>query len=92
MGVVRELFAGNALKKPARREAMNRNFDPLENPGDLLHAVLEGLIVAEISDVTAATKQFELLTSHGEFRESKASEKAAFQIPDASDPPGRITS
>jgi len=38
---------------------MNRTFDPWEMPGDLLHAVLEGLIVAEISDVTAATKQFD---------------------------------
>ncbi len=40
---------------------MNGKFDPLENPGDLLHAMLEGLIVAEISDVTAATNQFESL-------------------------------
>jgi hypothetical protein len=38
---------------------MNRTFDPWEKPGDLLHAVLEGLIVVEISEVTAATKQFE---------------------------------
>jgi len=39
---------------------MNGKFDPLENPGgDLLHAVLESLIVAEISDVTSANQQFE---------------------------------
>jgi hypothetical protein len=38
---------------------MNSKFDPLENPGDLLHAVLEGLIVAEISDVTSANQQVE---------------------------------
>jgi hypothetical protein len=38
---------------------MNGKFDPLENPGDLLHAMLENLIVVEIGDVTAATKQFE---------------------------------
>jgi hypothetical protein len=38
---------------------MNSKFDPLENPGDLLHAMLESLIVVEISDATAATKQFE---------------------------------
>lgn len=38
---------------------MNGKFDPVENPGDLLHALLESLIVAEISDVTAATKQSE---------------------------------
>jgi hypothetical protein len=35
------------------------NFDQLENPGDLLRAMLESLIVVEIGDVTAATKQFE---------------------------------
>jgi hypothetical protein len=40
---------------------MNSKFDPLENPGDLLHAVLESLIVAEISDVTPATRQFDPL-------------------------------
>jgi hypothetical protein len=40
---------------------MNSKFDPLENPGDLLRAMLEGLIVAEISDLTTATKQFEPL-------------------------------
>jgi hypothetical protein len=38
---------------------MNRNFDPSENPGELLHAMLESLIVAEIRDATSATKQFE---------------------------------
>jgi len=38
---------------------MNSKFDPFERPGDLLHALLEGLIVAEISDVTSPTKQFE---------------------------------
>jgi len=38
---------------------MNGKFDPLENPGDLLHAMLESLIVVEINDVTSATKQFE---------------------------------
>ena len=38
---------------------MNSTFDPWEKPGDLLHAMLEGLIVAEISDVTSAKKQFE---------------------------------
>ena len=38
---------------------MNGKFDPLENPGDLLHAMLESLIVVEIGDVTAATKRFE---------------------------------
>jgi hypothetical protein len=38
---------------------MNHNFDPSKKPGDLLHAMLEGLIVAEISDVTSAIKQFE---------------------------------
>jgi hypothetical protein len=43
----------------AHKEAMNGKFDPLENPGDLLHAMLESLIVVEISDVTTATKQFE---------------------------------
>ena len=40
---------------------MNGKFDPLENPGDLLHALLESLIVVEISDVTSATNQFESL-------------------------------
>jgi hypothetical protein len=38
---------------------MNRNFDPSEKPGDLLHSVLESLIVVEISDVASATKRFE---------------------------------
>ena len=38
---------------------MNGKFDSLENPGDLLHAILESLIVVEISDVTSAIKQFE---------------------------------
>ena len=38
---------------------MNRSFDPSDNPGELLHAMLEGLIVAEISDFTSAKKQFE---------------------------------
>jgi hypothetical protein len=38
---------------------MKRNFDPSDNPGDLLHAMLESLIVAEISDVTSANQQFE---------------------------------
>src|ERR1700687_1540156 len=41
------------------QEAMNSTFDSPENPGDLLHAMLEGLIVAEISDATAAEKQSE---------------------------------
>ncbi len=40
---------------------MNSKFDPLENPGDLLRAVLDGLIVVEISDVTSVTKPFEAL-------------------------------
>jgi hypothetical protein len=38
---------------------MNSTFDPWEKPGDLLHAMLEGLIVAEISDVTSDKKQVE---------------------------------
>ena len=38
---------------------MNGKFEPLENPGDLLRAMLESLIVVEISDVTSATKPFE---------------------------------
>jgi hypothetical protein len=31
---------------------MKRIVDPSANPGELLHAVLEGLVVAEISDAT----------------------------------------
>jgi len=31
---------------------MNRIFDSPEKPGDLLHAVLEGWVIAEISDAT----------------------------------------
>jgi len=33
---------------------MNSIIDRWTNPGELLHAVLEGLIVAEISDATEA--------------------------------------
>jgi hypothetical protein len=32
--------------------AMNRIFDQCDKPGELLHAVLEGLVIAEISDAT----------------------------------------
>ncbi len=38
---------------------MNTITDTLANPGDLLHAMLEGLIVAEISDATSAKTQSE---------------------------------
>ncbi len=31
---------------------MKNTIDPWTNPGELLHAVLEGLIIAEISDAT----------------------------------------
>jgi hypothetical protein len=34
------------------REVMDRIIDRWPNPGDLLHAALEGLVVAEISDAT----------------------------------------
>ena len=40
---------------------MNTTIDTRANPGDLLHAMLESLIVVEIGDVTAATKRFEPL-------------------------------
>jgi hypothetical protein len=40
---------------------MNRTDDPWPNPGDLLHAILEGWLVAEISDVTPARAQSEPL-------------------------------
>jgi hypothetical protein len=40
---------------------MNRTVDPLaQQPGDLLHAMLEDWIVAEISDVTSPRTQQEL--------------------------------
>jgi hypothetical protein len=38
---------------------MSRTDDPWPNPGDLLHAILEGWLVAEISDVTLARAQSE---------------------------------
>jgi len=36
---------------------MNSTIDPWTDPGELLRAVLEGWIVAEISDVTTAETQ-----------------------------------
>jgi hypothetical protein len=36
---------------------MNRTVDQLANPGDLLHAMLEDWIVAEISDATSPRTQ-----------------------------------
>lgn len=36
---------------------MNRTIDPCAKPGDLLHALLEDWIVAEISDATSARTQ-----------------------------------
>jgi hypothetical protein len=36
---------------------MNRTVDPWANPGELLNALLEGLIVAEISDASSARTQ-----------------------------------
>ena len=38
---------------------MNTTIDTRANPGDLLHAMLESLIIAEISDATVDKKQFE---------------------------------
>ena len=38
---------------------MNTTIDTRANPGELLHAMLESLIVAEISDATDERKQFE---------------------------------
>jgi hypothetical protein len=40
---------------------MNRTKDPWPNPGDLLHAILEGWVVAEISDLTPDRAQSEAL-------------------------------
>ena len=36
---------------------MNTTIDTRANPGDLLHAMLESLIIAEISDATSAKTQ-----------------------------------
>ena len=52
MGAVRELSAGNALKQGGYEKDMDRNIDRWPNPGDLLHAALEGWVIAEISDAT----------------------------------------
>ena len=52
MGAVRELSAGNALKQRRCERDMNSITDKWPNPGDLLHAALEGWVVAEISDAT----------------------------------------
>jgi hypothetical protein len=41
---------------------MNRIIDPRTNPGELLDAMLEGWVVAEISDAMLARKQPEPLT------------------------------
>ena len=49
MGAVRELFARNALKQRRYRNPTNTIIDTPANTGDLLHAMLESLIVAEIS-------------------------------------------
>ena len=38
---------------------MNTTIDTLANPGDLLHTVLESLIIAEINDATSAKTQSE---------------------------------
>ena len=65
---------------------MNRKFDPLENPGDLLHAMLEGLIVAEISDATAATNQFETLDESRRFPGFQSIRKSRVSNPRRSRP------
>lgn len=52
MGAVRELFAGNALKLAGGQEGMDRKVELWGNPGDLLHAILQGCVIAEISDAT----------------------------------------
>jgi hypothetical protein len=39
------------------RENMDRTIDRWPNPGDLLHAALEGWVIAEISDATLAQIQ-----------------------------------
>ena len=52
MGVVRKLSARNALRQGGYEKAMDRNIDRWPNPGDLLHAALEGWVIAEISDAT----------------------------------------
>jgi hypothetical protein len=57
MGSVRELPVGNALKQAHAREEMDTKIDRWPNPGDLLHAALEGWVVAEISDATLAKMQ-----------------------------------
>jgi hypothetical protein len=36
---------------------MNRTIDPWANPGEMLDALLEGLIIAEISDASSARTQ-----------------------------------
>jgi hypothetical protein len=63
---------------------MNSIFDPCENPGDLLHAMLDGLIVTE-SDVTAANQHFEppiesrRSTGIQSFRKSRVSTSRRFR-------------
>jgi hypothetical protein len=52
MGVVRKLSARNALRQGGNEKAMDRNIDRWPNPGELLHAALEGWVIAEISDAT----------------------------------------
>lgn len=39
------------------RRAMDRIFDRWPNPGDLLHAALEGWVIADVSDVSLANLQ-----------------------------------
>jgi hypothetical protein len=56
MGAVRELFARIALKLGGGHEAMDRIIEQWGNTGDLLHAVLEGLVIAEISDASLPQK------------------------------------
>ena len=57
MGALRELSARIALKQRRYSKPMNTTIDTLANPGDLLHAMLEGLLVVEISHATAVKEQ-----------------------------------
>jgi hypothetical protein len=57
MGAVRELPAGDALKQRRCEREMNSITDKWPNPGDLLHAALEGWVISEISDATCPKTQ-----------------------------------
>jgi hypothetical protein len=52
MGAVCELSTGNALKQGGYERDMNSIIDKWPSSGDLLHAALEGWVIAEISDAT----------------------------------------